>query len=188
MKVLAVQGSPRKKGNTAALLRYVMEGIEQNAKISTETVVLRDEKIQPCKGCSSCQSVPEPACVIKDSMQRLYDKILRAQLIVLATPLYWWNVSSHAKIFIDRLYALMMGEDNRNLAGKRLVVILTYGGADPNSGVDIVKRMFTEITGFTGMRLEEVYGVCSGEIEVENNLTAANRARYFGATLTANSL
>ena len=123
MKVLAVQGSPRKKGNTAALLRYVMGGIGQNAKI-----------------------------------------------------------------FIDRLYALMMGEDNRNLAGKRLAVILTYGGADPNSGVDIVKRMFTEITGFTGMRFEEVYGVCSGEIEVENNLTAANRARYFGATLTANSL
>jgi len=188
MKILAIQGSPRKKGNTSALLRYVLEGMEQNVNISIDTVTLCEEKIQPCRGCSSCQDTLEPDCVIKDSMRGLYDKILEAELIVLATPLYWWNVSFHTKIFIDRLYALMMGEDNRNLAGKKLVVLLTYGGSDPNSGVEIVRKMFREITDFTGMGLGDVYGVCSGELEVEKNLSAANSARQFGAAVTASSL
>ena len=162
--------------------------MEQNVNISIDTVTLCEEKIQPCRGCSSCQDTLEPDCVIKDSMKGLYDKVREAQLIVLATPLYWWNVSSTLKLFIDRLYALMMGEDNRNLAGKKLIVILTYGGSDPNSGVDIVTKMFTEITEFTGMKLDKVYGVCSGELDVEKNHSAANSARQIGATLTASSL
>lgn len=103
MKVLAINGSPRKKGNTEELLRAVVKGMEA-AGGEVEVVRLTDLYIQGCIGCGGCDKAGE--CVLEDDMQELYPKILEAKRIVLASPIYFYGITSQTKAFVDRNQAL----------------------------------------------------------------------------------
>ncbi|RLE70293.1 MAG: flavodoxin family protein [Thermoprotei archaeon] len=104
--VLGVNGSPREYGNTYRLLRVALEGARsEGARV--EIRHLHRMRIEPCKGCVSDdeRSCRYP-CIIDDDMKRLYDELLEADGLIIATPVYWYNVSGHVKNFIDRLTAL----------------------------------------------------------------------------------
>ncbi len=106
MKVLGVDGSPRKYGNTYKLLEVALLAAEEEGA-ETELVDLYDLEIRPCLGCLS----DEPRacgypCVLDDDMRPLYDAVLRADALVLATPIYWYGPSGRLKDFVDRLTAL----------------------------------------------------------------------------------
>jgi multimeric flavodoxin WrbA len=103
MKVLALNGSPRKTGNTETLLRAVLKGAEA-AGGEIEVVRLYDLRIQPCIGCGGCDKTGE--CVLEDDMQDLYPKILAAQRVILASPIYFYGITAQAKAFVDRCQAL----------------------------------------------------------------------------------
>src|SRR3989338_3003385 len=89
MKVLALSGSPRKKGNTETLLHAVLKGVEA-AGGEVELFRLYDLRIQPCIGCGGCDKTGE--CVLEDDMQELYPKILAAQRVILASPIYFYGI------------------------------------------------------------------------------------------------
>lgn len=180
MHMLALQASPRKRGNTATLLDSFLKGADCVKNVSIERVFLHEKKIKPCKACDKCQQALEPKCVIKDDMDGLYLEFLKADMLVLATPVYWWSMSAQLKLFIDRMYALTMGEDNSNLAGKRIILLTTYGGDDPNSGPELLKKTFEDIAGFTGMKLSAFLGVCTGKVEVAENREALEKAFELG--------
>jgi len=102
-KIIAIYGSPRRKGNTAALLRKAIEGARDSGA-DVEEIVLRDLKISPCLEIYGCLQAGE--CAIKDDFQMVRDKILHAQGLILASPVFFYTVSSHTKMLMDRFQSL----------------------------------------------------------------------------------
>jgi len=180
MKVLAIQGSPRKKGNTALLLDQYLQGLQSNdVKIEIDLIKLGKMDIRPCKGCGSCRE-HLGKCTLKDDMQEIYPLLLAADVIILASPVYWWNITAQAKQFLDRFYALNYGE---NFRGKKFVLLMTYADKDPNSGLEITKSMFREICDYLGMDFAQSFGVCTGETGFKDNAQAQAEATDLGKWL-----
>jgi len=103
VKILAIYGSPRRKGNTALLLKNAVEGaIEAGAEV--EELVLRDMKMSPCLEIYGCKETGR--CVIQDDFQQVYDKLLSCQGLMLASPIFYYTVSAHTKILMDRCQSL----------------------------------------------------------------------------------
>jgi multimeric flavodoxin WrbA len=102
-KVVAIFGSPRRKGNTATLLREAIRGARDSGAV-VEEVVLRDLKISPCLEIYGCKKAGE--CAIKDDFQKIRDLILDAQGLILASPIFFYSVSAHTKILMDRFQSL----------------------------------------------------------------------------------
>lgn len=103
MKILGILGSPRRGGNTEILLRAFLEGAAA-AGAEVEEVLLRDRKISPCLEIYHC--FKDGTCPIKDDMAGLYDQLLAADVVALASPIFFYNVSAQAKAMIDRTQAL----------------------------------------------------------------------------------
>jgi multimeric flavodoxin WrbA len=102
-KIIAIYGSPRRKGNTAALLKKAIEGA-RDCGADVDEIVLRDLKISPCLEIYGCLQAGE--CAIKDDFQMVRDKIMHAQGLILASPVFFYSVSSHTKILMDRFQSL----------------------------------------------------------------------------------
>lgn len=99
MKVLSISGSPRKGGNTETVLAAFMKGAA-DAGAETKTVRLADLKFRNCKGCNAC--CKKGSCVISDELTSLFDDVLEADVLVLASPIYSMSVTAEMKGFIDR--------------------------------------------------------------------------------------
>ncbi len=181
LKLLALLGSPRSKGNTAALLNAFLEGVEGKGGAEVEFVKLQEKGIKPCRDCRYCQKSPYLKCVIDDDMQYLHKRVIESDVLVFATPVYWWNISAQLKLFIDRLCALA-GEDGnyKCLHGKKLVILLTYQDDDPNPGAKLVIDSFNYIAEYLKLETVGVLGVSSGRIPVENNHVALEKAFELG--------
>jgi len=103
VKILAIYGSPRRKGNTSLLLKNAVKGaIEAGAEV--EELVLRDLKMSPCLEIYGCKETGR--CVIQDDFQQVYDKLLSCQGLMLASPIFFYTVSAHTKILMDRCQSL----------------------------------------------------------------------------------
>jgi multimeric flavodoxin WrbA len=101
--MLAIYGSPRRKGNTAALLKKAVEGaVEAGAEV--EEIVLRDLKMSPCLEIYGCKK--NGRCVIQDDFQGVYDKVVACQGLILASPIFFYTVSAHTKTLMDRFQSL----------------------------------------------------------------------------------
>jgi len=101
--ILALYGSPRCKGNTSQLLRKAVQGARE-AGADVEEIILRDKKMSPCLEIYGCRDTGR--CVIRDDFQDIYDKILAARGIMLASPIFFYTVSAHTKILMDRCQSL----------------------------------------------------------------------------------
>jgi multimeric flavodoxin WrbA len=101
--ILAIYGSPRRKGNTALLLKQAVEGARESGAL-VEEIVLRDLKMSPCLEIYGCKETGR--CVIQDDFQSLYDKLLGCQGLILASPVFFYTVSSLTKIMMDRCQSL----------------------------------------------------------------------------------
>jgi multimeric flavodoxin WrbA len=102
-KLIAVYGSPRRDGNTAILLNKAVEGARSGGA-AVEEIVLRDLKLSPCLEIYGCKQTGE--CVIKDDFARLREAVLSSDGMMLASPIFFYTVSSHVKIFMDRCQSL----------------------------------------------------------------------------------
>ena len=106
MNVLILMGSPRLHGNTAELCRPFVQQL-RDLGAGVEYIPLAGKKIGPCRGCYACQNVEGAyGCVQQDDMQEIVRAILRADLLVLATPIYAWYCPSEMKAVLDRHYGL----------------------------------------------------------------------------------
>lgn len=101
--VMVLLGSPRKGGNADALAGAFLEPAEDR-DLSIERVRIADLDFEPCRGCHACEGRGE--CIQKDAMQDLYPKLLHARWILLASPVFFYNVPGKTKSFIDRAQAL----------------------------------------------------------------------------------
>lgn len=103
MKVLCIAGSPRHKGNTYLLLEKAVEGANQEGA-QTELIKIADLKISPCRECGGCDNTGK--CVVDDDMQIIYPKLVDADLIILASPIFFGNITANLKAMIDRCQCL----------------------------------------------------------------------------------
>ncbi|MDD6470222.1 MAG: flavodoxin family protein, partial [Butyricicoccus sp.] len=99
MKIVIINGSAR-KGNTLAAINAFIKGASEKNKIE----IIEPDKlnIAPCKGCGVCQC--SKGCVDKDDTNSTIDKIAAADMILFATPVYWWGMSAQLKLIIDKCY------------------------------------------------------------------------------------
>lgn len=104
-KIVILNGSPRKNGNTAALVKAFTEGAESAGNTVTE-FFLAGMNIHGCKGCFGGGKNPDSPCVQKDDMDKIYPVYKAADIVVLATPLYYWTISGQLKCAFDRLFAV----------------------------------------------------------------------------------
>jgi multimeric flavodoxin WrbA len=166
MQILALQGSPREKGNTATLLNSYLKGIKDaNIQDSDgneiEVINLDNMNIKPCNGCGACKKLKDRHCVINDDMTALYSRFINSDLVIFASPVYWWSVSAQMKLFIDRLYALIWDDKKMCFVAKIIVIILTFGDEEPCAGADLTVKMFWEIARYTEMHIAGVIRYCS---------------------------
>ena len=103
MKVLGIMGSPRIGGNTDLLLDKALDGVQsQGAEV--EKILVNSLNINPCQECYHC--LEEGECVINDDMDDVYPKLLDADVIIVASPMFFYGIPSQLKALIDRCQAL----------------------------------------------------------------------------------
>lgn len=127
-KIIILNGSPRKSGNTAALISAFMKGAEEAGNQVTE-FFLEGMNIKGCKGCFGGGKNPDSPCVQKDDMNKIYPVYKEADIIVLATPLYYWTISGQLKCAFDRLFAVAECDPNYRNPKKECALLMVAEGS-----------------------------------------------------------
>jgi multimeric flavodoxin WrbA len=122
--VLIISGSPRKGGNSDLLCDRFAEGAKE-AGNEVEKIFLKDHNINYCLGCGDC--IQSHKCVQKDDMAKILEKLVRSDVIVMATPVYFYSMNGQMKTFIDRT-----APRYENISSKELYFIVA--AADGNKG------------------------------------------------------
>lgn len=137
-KVLILEGSPRRNGNSAILSAEFARGAEE-AGCSVEKIQIAHKKIAGCLGCNGCYR-NGGACVQKDDMTEIREQMLAADVIVLASPIYFYSMTAQMKAVIDRTYAFY-----QQLEGKTFYFIITCAATD----AAYTETMLASLRGFT---------------------------------------
>ena len=126
-KIVILNGSPREKGNTAALVNAFSKGAEE-AGNTVRIFWLGKMEIHGCKGCFGGKNEEEYPCVQKDDMQQIYQPVKKADVVVMASPLYYWNMSGQLRTAVDRLFALEEGNKNYLRGNKSSALLMAAEG------------------------------------------------------------
>ncbi len=133
INVLAFAGSPRRGGNSETLLDWVLDAMRKEPDVAMEKLALTDANVNPCRGCNMCEKLNR--CVQRDGMDLLHDKLIRADIILLAAPIFCMGINAQAKALIDRAqvfrsrkYVLKLPVVPPERLGKRLGVFLSTAG------------------------------------------------------------
>jgi multimeric flavodoxin WrbA len=150
MKIITILGSPKKNGNTAKVLSMFEEKVGENHEV--ERIHITRYEVGGCLGCYKCQEKKdEPGCVQKDDALAIFDKIIKADAIVYASPLYCWSFSSQIKPLIDRHVCLVTGygtpEHNSLINGKPAALLVTCAGPIEEN-CDAIQSIFAGITAY----------------------------------------
>jgi len=168
MKIVTILGSPRKRGNTAAVLGAFEALAAPQHEI--DRINITDYHVAGCLGCDHCFSnLTEPGCAQRDDAVRLLARILAADLVVYASPVYCWAFPAQLKALLDRHYCLVKWRDGEVAAalmtGKRAALLVTCGG-DAEANADLIQAMFDR-------EIAYLRGVVAGKYVVANCSTPA---------------
>jgi multimeric flavodoxin WrbA len=151
LKVLGIFGSPRKGGNTDLLLEEALKGAEaEGARV--ERLRLTDYTITPCKECHGCDQTGN--CVILDDMEKIYPKLLEADIIILASPIFFYGLTGWAKAMVDRCQALwarkyLLKDPSMGKEGKKRIGFLISVGATKGpkvfEGATLTTKYFLDV-------------------------------------------
>lgn len=188
MKVLGLFGSPRRGGNTEILLEEALKGAEREGA-EIERLYLSVLDITPCTECHGCDETG--SCVILDDMQKIYPRLLEADIIILASPIFFYGVTAWAKTVIDRSQALwakkylvndpFMGKRGKRRKGFFISVGATKGQKVFEGAILTVKYFFDALNAeYAG---ELVYRGIDGKGEILNHPEALEQAREAGRKL-----
>ncbi len=126
-KIVILNGSPRIKGNTTALTEAFKRGAEEVGNTVTE-FYLGKMCINGCKGCFGGGKNPDSPCVQKDDMEKIYPVYKEADIVVLASPLYYWTISGQLKTAFDRLFAVAECDPDYRNPKKDCILIMAAEG------------------------------------------------------------
>lgn len=165
MKVVCLFGSPRVKGNTATIANRFIETAE-GLGADVKTYTLNKLTYRGCQACMTCKTKLDK-CVLKDDLSEVLDAVRQADVLVLASPTYYGEVTSQTKGFIDRTYSYLVPDYTTNPnpsrlePGKTMVMILAQANPDEKNFADIFPRydFFFKWYGFTQNRLIRACGL-----------------------------
>jgi len=188
MKVLCLQGSPRKQGSTATLVSLIEQTLMETGH-EVECLDVADLDIGGCIGCYRCKRDPdELMCSVQDDAQKVFAKMVAADAIVYASPLYAWGFPGQLKSFIDRHFCLVTGYDDpatahSHIAGKRLALLLTCGWPAGEGNTDCVTEVFNRFARF--LLTDKVAELVVDRVGSPDDLTDEHReqARAFAEQL-----
>ena len=126
-KIVAFIGSPRKTGNTAALVSEVIRGAKA-AGAEVKVYHLNDMNIRPCQGCFYCRK--NEGCSVQDDMQAVYPEIKAADAVVIGSPVYMFQVAAQSKILFDRLFPMMDAGFRPRFGIKKTALVYAQGNPD----------------------------------------------------------
>lgn len=117
MRVVILNGSPRLNGNTRAAALEMEKGIKENIKgAETELIDASIKHIHPCRGCDACRK-NGGKCIQKDDMPQILNSISQADVLVFATPVYYWGMTAQLKTLIDRFYCREEFHNQKKIVG-----------------------------------------------------------------------
>ncbi len=191
VRVLGIAGSPRRRANTETLLDRFLMGAE-NSRATVEKVVLARLRIAGCIACDGCWE--EGRCVVQDDFQLLHEKLIAADVIALAAPLYFWNLPAQVKAVVDRSQCqwarkfVLKAPPLLTAAGRdrRWGVFLSVGGESDPDFVGAVKT----VRGFFGVYGAEYWGELlvggvDARLEILRHPEALQRAFELGNQVVA---
>jgi multimeric flavodoxin WrbA len=152
--ILIISGSPKKDGNTALLIEWFVQGI-RSVGSNVQLIRAADLKYEVigCISCRVCQKNAEYRCVIKDEISDCVARFAEVDVIVMASPLYFYGASSQLKSVVDRMFCLYKWDNEANtmttpLKGKTLVFL---GSGFEDVGFDVFEKPFQLTAEYTGM-------------------------------------
>ncbi len=174
MKIVCLLGSPREKGNSATVAnRFCATAERLGAQV--QVFALNKLEYQGCQACMACKTKLDQ-CALEDDLTEVLEAVSETDVLVLASPVYYGDLSSQMKAFIDRSYSylppdyLTNPQPSRLPSGKKLVFILTQGNPDQERFADIFERYdyFFKWYGFVESHLIRAYGVREAGQVAEN--------------------
>jgi len=176
-----VLGSPNTKGNTARLVEAMLSGIDNDNIAVNKIELSKLERIDHCIGCDVCKTDDMHKCIHDDGLNDIIAEVRNSDLLVIAFPIYFFNLNSLTKAFIDRLFYSSEINNNENiLQGKKIGILITYGLTNVmDSGAKNALQSLYDISKFVGV---EIIGIVYGSIgdDQEQNEILLNRAKNLG--------
>lgn len=172
MKIVCLLGSPRSNGNSAIVAKRFCNTAEKLGA-TVQTFTLNKLNYRGCQACMACKTKLDK-CALQDDLTEVLDSVREADVLVIATPTYYGDVSSQLKGFIDRTYSYLVPDfhtksnPSRLSPGKKLVFIQAQGQADATKYADVFPRngAFFKWYGFADKYLIRACGVRNlGEVE-----------------------
>lgn len=181
-KILILNGSPRLKGNTAALCSAFASGAE-SAGHKVERFDLQRLDIHGCLGCMKGGKDPDSPCVQKDGMEKIYPAYREADIVALASPMYYWSVSGQLKCAFDRLFAVAECDPNYANPIKECCLIMAAEGDSPENWKPVIDY-YNALVGF--LKWRDLGKILAGgvlEAGAVEGKPVVEEARRFGASL-----
>ena len=174
MKVVTLLGSPRPNGNTATLAKAFNETAEEMGA-DVKSFMLNKLDFKGCQACDACKTKSNK-CVLKDDLAEVLETVENTDILVLATPIYFAEVTAQLKTFVDRCYSYLepfevMPETSRLKPGKKMVLITAQNRGDELFADVCTKyRMIFEFLGF-----EETHLIRGCDLLAADALKTKNR-------------
>jgi len=165
-KILVLSASPVKDGNTTTLVNWFAEGAKsKGARVDIVATAFLKYETTGCTSCRRCQAIKEYACVVKDEASPVLAKMAEVDVIVMASPLYFFGVSAQLKLVMDRMFSLYKwdnaaGTMTTPLKGKRFILIAS---AYEDVGLDALEKPFVLTADYSGMGFESLLVPHAGE-------------------------
>ena len=186
--ILIISGSPKKDGNTTAIIEWFVDGARASGW-DTEIInaASAKSKINGCQSCRACQKREEYGCVFNDDIKLILDKMTKTDVIVMATPLYFFSGSAQIKQVLDRMFSLYKWDNAAGtmrtvLKGKTFAVIASAFEAE---GFDALEKPFKMTADYSGMKYNSLIvpnaGV-SGDVKKLPGIR--EKAFQFGKTIS----
>ncbi len=182
MKVIAINGSPRKNGNTAMLIDRVLAELNKEG-IETERIQLGGKKIHGCTACMKCFEKQNKLCSIdNDILNKIVEKMIEADGIIIGSPTYFANVSTEVKALIDRagLVAITNGHMLQRKVGAAVVAVRRAGATDT---FDAINKFFFINQFIVPGSIYWNMGFGLGEQEVKGDEEGMNTMRVLGENM-----
>jgi len=203
MKVIGINASPRKKANTQTLVETVLGGAEEKGA-QTRMVNLRELNINGCMGCEGCKK-HLGKCVQKDDLTSLMQEMAGHDVVVMGTPVYWYQVSAQFKMLVDRLYSFVEISENPDTGeqvfrcefpkGRKFVFIISRGDPEPPKlfpqFYDYMNEWLNMIPlaiGVEDYQFFHQYGAHLDRKSAKNDNELLAKARATGAALVSSSM
>lgn len=158
-KIMVLCGSPRPKGNTNTVVEWFVQGASA-AGAQVEKVDLAKLKLSAngCTCCLACQKSDRFECVIHDDAGPLLARMPQAQVLVFATPVYFFGPSAQLKLVLDRMYCLFKWQEQPPSAQCAIkhatIVLISTAGDGPDGGLGLVKKTFDALCEYIGCKFE----------------------------------